>query len=257
MAWVLVVPAPCHPQAPGLTATPRGSGAPRVEGTGQHPHSQPFAASCDFEAGLCGWNHVPRPGLGGYSWDWSSGASPSRYPQPPVDHTLGTEAGGSEAGRGPRATHASPQPAPPGTQRGRRPQVGAPAPSGQAPPFSFPGHFALFETSVLGPGGRAAGLISQPLPPTAASCLRFWYHMGFPEHFCEWARARGGGHGGRPTLPGHPHTLLPDQGELRVVLSSAQGQLAVWGAGGRRRHQWLEGQVDVASAAEFQVRWAR
>ncbi|KAG5210942.1 hypothetical protein JEQ12_013371 [Ovis aries] len=141
----------------------------------------PLPASCDFEAGLCGWNHVPRPGLGGYSWDWSSGASPSRYPQPPVDHTLGTEAG----------------------------------------------HFALFETSVLGPGGRAAGLISQPLPPTAASCLRFWYHMGFPEHFY--------------------------QGELRVVLSSAQGQLAVWGAGGRRRHQWLEGQVDVASAAEFQI----
>ncbi|XP_042101326.1 apical endosomal glycoprotein isoform X4 [Ovis aries] len=141
----------------------------------------PLPASCDFEAGLCGWNHVPRPGLGGYSWDWSSGASPSRYPQPPVDHTLGTEAG----------------------------------------------HFALFETSVLGPGGRAAGLISQPLPPTAASCLRFWYHMGFPEHFY--------------------------QGELRVVLSSAQGQLAVWGAGGRRRHQWLEGQVDVASAVEFQI----
>lgn len=127
------------------------------------------------------------------------------------------------------------------------------------PHFSFPGHFALFETSVLGPGGRAAGLISQPLPPTAASCLRFWYHVGFPEHFCEWARApgRGGGHGGRPTLPDHPDTLLPDQGELRVILSSAQGQLAVWGAGGRRRHQWLEGQVDVASAAEFQVRWAR
>ncbi|XP_052505291.1 apical endosomal glycoprotein [Budorcas taxicolor] len=141
----------------------------------------PLPASCDFEAGLCGWNHVPRPGLGGYSWDWSSGASPSRYPQPPVDHTLGTEAG----------------------------------------------HFALFETSMLGPGGRAAGLISQPLPPTAASCLRFWYHVGFPEHFY--------------------------QGELRVVLSSAQGQLAVWGAGGRRRHQWLEGQVDVASAAEFQI----
>lgn len=130
VAWLLVVPAPCHPTTPGLTTTPRGSGAPGVEGAGQHPHSQPLAASCDFEAGLCGWNHVPRPGLGGYSWDWSSGASPSRYLQPPVDHTLGTEAGGSEAGRGPRAMHASPQPGPPGTQRGRRPQVRAPAPSG-------------------------------------------------------------------------------------------------------------------------------
>ncbi|XP_070234754.1 apical endosomal glycoprotein isoform X3 [Bos mutus] len=90
----------------------------------------PLPASCDFEAGLCGWNHVPRPGLGGYSWDWSSGASPSRYPQPPVDHTLGTEAGGSKAGRAPRATHASPQPGPPSAQRGQRPQIGAPAPSG-------------------------------------------------------------------------------------------------------------------------------
>ncbi|XP_074218773.1 apical endosomal glycoprotein isoform X9 [Camelus bactrianus] len=141
------------------------------------------AASCDFEAGLCGWSHLPRPGLGGYSWDWSSGATPSRYPQPAVDHTLGTEAG----------------------------------------------HFALFETSVLGPGGRAAWLRSQPLPATQASCLRFWYHMGFPEHFYK--------------------------GELRVLLSSARGQLAVWGTGGRQRHQWLEGQVEVASAEEFQGTW--
>ncbi|XP_067601544.1 apical endosomal glycoprotein [Pseudorca crassidens] len=141
----------------------------------------PRPASCDFEAGLCGWNHLPWPGLGGYSWDWSSGAAPSRYPQPPVDHTLGTEAG----------------------------------------------HFALFETGVLGPGGRAAWLRSQPLPATEASCLRFWYHMGFPEHFYK--------------------------GELRVLLSSARGQLAVWGAGGRLRHQWLEGQVEVASAEEFQI----
>jgi hypothetical protein len=55
--------------------------------------------------------------------------------------------------------------------------------------LSFPGHFAFFETSVLGPGGRAAWLRSEPLPATEASCLRFWYHMGFPEHFCElgWA----------------------------------------------------------------------
>ena len=112
---------------------------------------------------------------------------------------------------------------------------------------------------MLGPGGRAAGLISQPLPPTAASCLRFWYHMGFPEHFCEWARAPGWGRGrwGRPTLPDCPDTLLPDQGKLRVLLSSVQGQLAVWGAGGLHRHQWLEGQVDVASATEFQVRRVR
>ncbi|KAB1279648.1 Apical endosomal glycoprotein [Camelus dromedarius] len=94
-------------------------------------------------------------------------------------------------------------------------------------PCPRPGHFALFETSVLGPGGRAAWLRSQPLPATQASCLRFWYHMGFPEHFYK--------------------------GELQVLLSSARGQLAVWGTGGRQRHQWLEGQVEVASAEEFQI----
>ncbi|PNJ09801.1 MAMDC4 isoform 3 [Pongo abelii] len=141
----------------------------------------PQPGSCDFESGLCGWSHLAWPSLGGYSWDWGGGATPSRYPQPPVDHTLGTEAG----------------------------------------------HFAFFETGVLGPGGRAAWLRSEPLPATPASCLRFWYHMGFPEHFYK--------------------------GELKVLLHSAQGQLAVWGAGGHRRHQWLEAQVEVASAKEFQI----
>ncbi|XP_058158727.1 apical endosomal glycoprotein isoform X2 [Dasypus novemcinctus] len=143
------------------------------------PCTQP--GSCAFESGLCGWSHMPWPGLGGYSWDWSSGATPSRYPQPSVDHTLGTEAG----------------------------------------------HFAFFETGVLGPGGRAAWLRSEPLPATTAACLHFWYHMGFPEHFYK--------------------------GELRVLLSSARGQLAVWGAGAHQRHQWLEGQVEVASSEEFQI----
>ncbi|KAM6170149.1 apical endosomal glycoprotein [Rhynchocyon petersi] len=141
----------------------------------------PRPGSCDFESGLCAWSHLPRAALGGYSWDWSSGAMPSRFVHPLVDHTLGTEAG----------------------------------------------HFAYFETSVLGPGGRAAWLRSEPLPATRGSCLRFWYHMGFPEHFYK--------------------------GELRVLLISAQGQLIVWGAGGQQRHQWLEGQVEVTSPEEFQI----
>ncbi|XP_008840205.1 apical endosomal glycoprotein [Nannospalax galili] len=143
------------------------------------PCAQP--GSCDFESGLCGWSHLAWPSLGRYSWDWSSGATPSRYPQPTVDHTLGTEAG----------------------------------------------HFAFFETSVLGPGSQAAWLRSEPLPATTASCLCFWYYMGFPEHFYK--------------------------GELRVLLSSAQGQLAVWGEGGRLRHQWLQVQIEVASSEEFQI----
>uniref|UniRef100_A0A8C5KA59 MAM domain containing 4 n=1 Tax=Jaculus jaculus TaxID=51337 RepID=A0A8C5KA59_JACJA len=143
------------------------------------PCTQP--GSCDFESGLCGWSHLAWPSLGSYSWDWSSGATPSRYLQPTVDHTLGTEAG----------------------------------------------HFAFFETSVLGPGGRAAWLRSEPLPATEASCIRFWYYMGFPEHFYK--------------------------GELRVLLSSARGQLAVWGEGGRLQHQWLQVQIEVASTEEFQI----
>lgn len=137
--------------------------------------------SCDFESGLCGWSHLVWPSLGGYSWDWSSGATPSRYPKPTVDHTLGTEAG----------------------------------------------HFAFFETSMLGPGGQAAWLRSEPLPATTASCLHFWYFMGFPEHFYK--------------------------GELKVLLSSTQGQLAVWSQGGHQRYQWLQVQIEVSSSDEFQV----
>lgn len=38
-----------------------------------------------------------------------------------------------------------------------------------------------------------------------------------------------------------------------MLLGSARGQLVVWGVGGHLRHQWLEGQVEVASAEEFQI----
>ncbi|XP_036605779.1 apical endosomal glycoprotein [Trichosurus vulpecula] len=143
----------------------------------------PQPGSCDFESDMCSWSHTPWPGLGGYSWDWSSGATPSRYLQPSVDHTLGTETG----------------------------------------------HFAFFDTSVLGPVGRAAWLRSEPLPPTpvGGSCLRFWYHMGFPEHFY--------------------------RGELKVLLISSQGLLTLWGTRGYLRHQWLEGYVQVTSLVEFQI----
>ncbi|XP_074145211.1 apical endosomal glycoprotein [Sminthopsis crassicaudata] len=143
----------------------------------------PQPGSCDFESDMCSWSHTAWPGLGGYSWDWSSGAIPSRYPQPSVDHTLGTETG----------------------------------------------HFAFFDTSVLGPGGRAAWLQSEPLPPTPAggSCLRFWYYMGFPEHFYK--------------------------GELKVLLLSSRGLLTLWGTEAYLRQQWLEGQVQVTSPLEFQI----
>lgn len=79
-----------------------------------------------------------------------------------------------------------------------------------APPPPFPGHFALFETGVLGPGGRAAWLRSQPLPPTQASCLHFWYLMGFPEHSCEsagWRAGPAGGAAGPGVGLNHPAAL--------------------------------------------------
>nr|XP_045230048.1 apical endosomal glycoprotein isoform X6 [Macaca fascicularis] len=202
----------------------------------------PRPGSCDFESGLCGWSHLAWPSLGGYSWDWGGGATPSRYPQPPVDHTLGTKAGTCPLEPGGEATQ-RPHTATwlPAAHRVHAPSRGGPAHSASARALRagsahqpginlllFPGHFAFFETGVLGPGGRAAWLRSEPLPATPASCLRFWYHMGFPEHFYK--------------------------GELRVLLRSTQGQLAVWGTGGHRRHQWLEAQVEVASTKEFQVR---
>ncbi|XP_040860535.1 apical endosomal glycoprotein [Ochotona curzoniae] len=140
----------------------------------------PQPGSCDFESGLCGWSHLAWPSLGRPSWDWSSAATPSRYPQPRTDHTLGTAEG----------------------------------------------HFTFFETGVLGAGGRAAWLRSEPLPPTQAACFRFWYYLGLPEHFYK--------------------------GELRVLLSSSQGQLAVWSQGGPVQ-QWQEAQLNVASTQEFQM----
>lgn len=169
------------------------------------------AGSCDFESGLCGWSHLAWPSLGGYSWDWGGGATPSRYPQPPVDHTLGTKAGTCPLEPGGEATQ-RPHTATwlPAAHRVHAPSRGGPAHSASARALRagsahqpginlllFPGHFAFFETGVLGPGGRAAWLRSEPLPATPASCLRFWYHMGFPEHFCESGWANGGlGNGG-------------------------------------------------------------
>lgn len=175
--------------APALGRASPQRGCPRGGGTAVVLRARSLAASCDFETGLCGWSHLSWPGLGGYSWDWSSGSTPSRYPQPPVDHTLGTGAGGSESGRRRPHPRQGQQPRSAGLlPQGRGAWSGRHSPITGAPrPLSFPGHFALFQTGVLGPGGRAAWLRSQPLPPTPASCLRFWYHMGFPEHFCELA----------------------------------------------------------------------
>lgn len=234
-----------------------------------------LAASCDFEAGLCGWNHLPWPGLGGYSWDWSSGAAPSRYPQPPVDHTLGTEAGGSESGRDPSAIHTpghtphSPQSGPTGQPSQAPPRVRGQR-SGGPGSIRSTGHRALSrcQATLLSSKracwargaerpGCAASHCPPPRPPASASGTT-WAFLSISVSRAGSEVVGAHGHGGSPAsrrVGGlTPGPLLSDKGELRVLLSSARGQLAVWGAGGRLRHQWLEGQVEVASAEEFQVR---
>lgn len=143
-----------------------------------------LAASCDFETGLCGWSHLSWPSLGGYSWDWSSGSTPSRYPQPPVDHTLGTDAGGSGSGRGPRATHTpgrlphphqGQQPSSARLPQGQRPLARGQFPSITGPPFLSRSQATLpsskQECWVRGAGqpGCAASPCPPPRPPASAS----------------------------------------------------------------------------------------
>lgn len=38
-----------------------------------------------------------------------------------------------------------------------------------------------------------------------------------------------------------------------MLLSSAQGQLAVWAQGGHLRHQWIQVQIEVSNPEEFQI----
>ncbi|NWH72664.1 AEGP protein, partial [Piaya cayana] len=89
------------------------------------------------------------------------------------------------------------------------------------------GHYVYFDTSVLGAGGTAARLESQPLPTAADSCLRFWYNMDIPEHLAS--------------------------GELRVMLHSAAGQRTVWSVAGHQSRGWQGGVVPVQSPSEFQI----
>ncbi|NXB81451.1 AEGP protein, partial [Donacobius atricapilla] len=89
------------------------------------------------------------------------------------------------------------------------------------------GHYMHFDTSVLGARGTSALLESPPLPATADSCLRFWYHMDIPEHL--------------------------SSGELRVMLQGAAGQRMVWSVAGHRSRGWQGAVMPVQSPSEFQI----
>ncbi|XP_078483553.1 MAM and LDL-receptor class A domain-containing protein 1 isoform X3 [Ciona intestinalis] len=52
----------------------------------------PPPGSCDFETDLCGWSNVANTD-GVMDWIWSSGATPSRYTGPTVDHTTNSATG--------------------------------------------------------------------------------------------------------------------------------------------------------------------
>ncbi|XP_039362911.1 apical endosomal glycoprotein [Mauremys reevesii] len=143
-----------------------------------------------LKAGSC-----PEPGSCDFESDTCGWTSPS-------DRTLGSYAWGwrSGASPGPEVDHTL------GTTAGR---------------------YVYFDVSVLGPGGNAAWLLSEHLPPTTGACLRFWYHMDFPEHFYS--------------------------GELRVKLYSTAGELTVWCARGHQGHGWRNRTISVQNTLEFQI----
>ncbi|XP_030391839.1 apical endosomal glycoprotein [Gopherus evgoodei] len=143
-----------------------------------------------LKAGSC-----PEPGSCDFESDTCGWTSPS-------DRTLGSYAWGwrSGASLGPKVDHT----------------LGTTA-----------GHYVYFDASVLGPGGNAAWLLSEHLPATMGACLRFWYHMDFPEHFYS--------------------------GELRVKLYSMAGELTVWCARGHQGHGWRNRTISVQNTVEFQI----
>lgn len=185
-------------KTPGLTPAPSSGGAPGMGGRGPHhsPHRSlqlpvTLRLACVAGATCPGPAWADTAGIGAVE------THPPATPSPVWTTPWAQRQVGLSWGKGPQRHTQGYSPHPNQGQlapliqapiRVRGPKSGGGgAPSGQpgTRPLSSPGHFALFETGVLGPGGRAAWLRSQPLPPTAVSCLRFWYHMGFPEHFCE------------------------------------------------------------------------
>ncbi|XP_077692352.1 apical endosomal glycoprotein [Eretmochelys imbricata] len=137
----------------------------------------------------------PEPGSCDFESDTCGWTSPS-------DHTLGSYTWGWKSGAspGPEVDHT----------------LGTTA-----------GHYVYFDASVLGPGGNAARLLSEHLPATTGACLRFWYHMDFPEHFYS--------------------------GKLRVKLYSMAGELTVWCAQGHQGQGWRNTTISVQNTVEFQI----
>nr|XP_020664820.1 apical endosomal glycoprotein [Pogona vitticeps] len=89
------------------------------------------------------------------------------------------------------------------------------------------GHYIYVDIALLGLGRSAARLTSEPLPSTTGSCLRFHYHMDFLGQ--------------------------SSQAELRVKLSSLQGERTLWSAVGHQSRTWKNQSLLVSSLTEFQI----
>lgn len=205
-------PAPCQPQDTWPGPGPeRGNGAALLTCPALSQLPVTSRSACAAGA-IC-----PGPAWEGLAGTGAAGPHLPGTPSPPWTTLWAQKQVGLSRGRGPRTPHTArgTRPTPPWATEPRPSRLPSqscahsiPSGSPEPCPLSFPGHFVLFETGVLGPGGRAAWLRSQPLPATKASCLRFWYHVGFPEHFCECGWASGAWAAGRAGARSSPD--LPD-----------------------------------------------
>ncbi|XP_042334858.1 apical endosomal glycoprotein [Sceloporus undulatus] len=89
------------------------------------------------------------------------------------------------------------------------------------------GHYAYVDIAMLGMGRSVARLTSEPLTPATNSCLRFHYHMDFLGQ--------------------------SSQAELRVKVSSLEGERTLWSAAGHQSQAWLHQTLRVSSLTEFQI----
>lgn len=89
------------------------------------------------------------------------------------------------------------------------------------------GHYTYVDIAVLTVGRTVARLVSEPLPATTGSCLHFYYNMNFFGH--------------------------SSQAELRIKLSSLEGERRMWSAVGDQGRGWRHHSLFVTSLTEFQI----
>ncbi|XP_069465368.1 apical endosomal glycoprotein [Ambystoma mexicanum] len=89
------------------------------------------------------------------------------------------------------------------------------------------GHYISIDTNQLNAGETSAWLMSEELPSTTGSCLKFWFRTDSEDE------------------------LYP--GELRVKTDSSAGQLTLWRIQGHRSTGWQQVNITVTSSVDFQL----